>query len=85
MDDSNFNRVAVLAPEILKSVWRQLGIAHGVLDVSVTEIGLESPRIVPLVGQGEAAGVAKHIGMGLGTQGAPSHRRAPQAGRSLPW
>jgi len=57
--------IARSAPEILEAVRRQLGIAHGVLDIPVTEIGLQRPGIVPLVGQSEAAGVSEHMWMGL--------------------
>jgi hypothetical protein len=32
-----------------------------VLDIPMTEIGLQCPRIVPLVGQSEAAGVPEHV------------------------
>jgi hypothetical protein len=31
----------------------------------MTEIGLQRPRIAPLVGQSEAAGVSEHMWMGL--------------------
>src|SRR5580704_12504664 len=53
------------APEVFEPVRRQLGVAHGMLDILVAEIGLQSPRIVALVGQREAAGVTQHVGMGL--------------------
>ena len=39
-----------VAPEVLEPRRRQFGKAHGVLDVAVAEIGLQRPRIVPLVG-----------------------------------
>jgi len=35
-----------------------------VLDVPVSKIVLNEPRVCPLVGQGEAAGVAEHVRMG---------------------
>ena len=47
-----------LAPEVLEPIRRQLGIAHGVLNVLVPEICLEGASIVAFVGQGEAAGMA---------------------------
>ena len=40
---------------------RQLGVAHRVLDVLVTEISLQRPRIVALVGQREAGGVPQLV------------------------
>ena len=53
----------VLSPEILEPARRQLSIAHGVLDIPVPEVGLERPRVVALVGQRKATGVAQHVGM----------------------
>ena len=63
------------------------------LDVSVPQVGLESPRIMSLVGQREAAGVPEHMGMRLEAQlglaasafhkpgkSARRERRAPLAG-----
>ena len=47
----------LVAPEILEPRWRQLGVAHGVLDVAMAEPCLQGPRIVPGVRQGEAARV----------------------------
>jgi hypothetical protein len=46
-----------LPPEILEARRRQLGIAHRVLDVAVSKVGLERPRIVPSVRQRIAASV----------------------------
>jgi hypothetical protein len=31
----------LVAPKILESRWRQLRVAHGVLDVAVAELGLQ--------------------------------------------
>jgi len=36
-----------------------------VLNVAVTQVGLQCPRIVALIGQGEAAGVPEHVGVNL--------------------
>ena len=44
-------------PEIFEPIGRQLGVAHRMLDVPMPEIGLQGSRIVPLVGQREAAGM----------------------------
>jgi hypothetical protein len=51
-------------PEIFEPIGRQLGVAHRMLDVPMPEIGLQGSRIVPLVGQREAAGVAQHVRVG---------------------
>jgi len=50
-----------LPPEILEPIRRQLGIAHGVLNVPVAEIGLQGARVVAGICQGEAATVAEHV------------------------
>jgi hypothetical protein len=47
---------------------RQLGIAHGVLNVPVAEVGLQGPRVVPLVRQRVAAGVPEHVRVRLEAQ-----------------
>jgi len=52
---------APLAPEALEPVWRQLGVAHRMLDIPVTEPSLQRPRVVAGIGQREAAGVAQHV------------------------
>jgi hypothetical protein len=44
-------------------------VFDGVLDIAVSEIVLNEPRIGSLVGQSEAAGVAQHVGMGEQRQG----------------
>jgi hypothetical protein len=55
---------ALLSPEVLEAIWRQLGVAHHLLDIPMTEIGLQGPRIVALVGQSEATGVPQHMRVG---------------------
>jgi hypothetical protein len=47
-----------IPPEVLEPIRRQLGVAHGVLDIAVAEIGLQGAGVVALICQGEAAGVA---------------------------
>jgi len=59
---------ASLSPEIPESSRRQFGVAHRVLDIAVTEVGLQRPRVVALVRQGEAAGVPEHVRVGLEAQ-----------------
>jgi hypothetical protein len=56
------------SPKVLKPSRRQLGVAHGVLDLLVTQVGLQRPGIRPLVRQREAAGMPQHVGMGLECQ-----------------
>ena len=58
-------RVEVSSEEVLEAAGRQLGISHRVLDVLVTEIGLQRPRIVALAGQRETAGMSQHVRMAL--------------------
>jgi hypothetical protein len=56
---------ALLPPEILKPGRRELRIADRVLDVFVTEIRLQRPRIVTLVCQRVPAGMTEHMRVGL--------------------
>src|SRR5215831_6026847 len=74
-----------LSPEVLEPIRRQLGIAHGVLNVLVPEPGLQRPRVVAGIGQGVAAGVAQHVREdGEGHAGAPAEalkQRAEALGR----
>jgi len=53
--------MCLLPPKVLKSRWRQLGVAHRVLDIFVPEVGLQRPRIMPPIGQGVTAGMAEHV------------------------
>jgi hypothetical protein len=48
-------------PEPFEPHRRKLGIANGVLDVLVAEVGLQATRVDAFVGQLEAAGVPKHM------------------------
>jgi hypothetical protein len=50
-------------PECFEAARGQLRIADGVGDIPVTQVLLDRPRIVSLVGQLEPAGVAEHVGM----------------------
>ena len=58
-------RTFSVPPEILEPRWRQLSVPEGVLNIAVSEIGLQSTGIVPLVGQGVTAGVPEHVRVGL--------------------
>ena len=44
-------------------------VLDGVLDVPMSEVILNEPSIRALIGQGEAASVAQHVGMGEQGQG----------------
>jgi hypothetical protein len=55
----------LLPPKVLEPRRRQLGVAHRVLDIFVSEVGLERSRIVAPVRQGVAAGVAQHVRVNL--------------------
>lgn len=52
-------------PEALEAVRRELGVAHGVLDVLVPEVVLHGARVVPVVRELVAAGMAEHVRMHL--------------------
>src|SRR5271170_3908742 len=57
-----------IPPEILEPRRRHLGVAHRVLDIPVAQVGLERPRVVPLVGKRVTAGVPEHMRMSLERQ-----------------
>ena len=48
-------------PEVLEAGRRQLGVAHRVLDVLVSQIGLQRASIDAVIGELEAAGVSQHV------------------------
>jgi hypothetical protein len=58
------------------------GIAHGVLDVAVAEIGLQGARIVSLVGKGEATGVPQHMRVSLEAQAGALTSALDHAGKA---
>jgi len=58
-----------LPPQPLKPGRIRRGVSDGMLNVPVSQVILDEPRIRALVGQGEAAGVAEHVRMG--DQGQP--------------
>ena len=56
-------------PELLEPCRVCGRVPDGVLNVPVSKIVLNEPRIRALVGQGEAASVAQHVRMGKQGQG----------------
>src|SRR5262249_61799157 len=48
-------------PKVLEPVWRHVGVPDRVLDVLVSEVVLQGPRVVAIVGELEPAGMAKHV------------------------
>jgi len=73
------------ASEVFEPVRRQLGVTHRVLDVSVTEIGLQRPSIVPLIRQSEAAGVTKHMRVGLELEACRRASTLHKPRKACPW
>lgn len=55
------NTVPLILPEGLEPVGRHLGVPNRVRDVLVPEVVLQRPRVVPVVGELEPAGMAKHV------------------------
>jgi len=53
--------VRSVLPEALEPVCRELGVSHRVLNVLVPQIVLQRARVLPVVGELEAAGVAQHV------------------------
>jgi hypothetical protein len=50
-----------ILPEVPEPVGRKLCVANGVLDVFVPKIMLEGARVVAVIGEFEAAGMAQHV------------------------
>ena len=75
---------ASVAPEVLEARGRQLGVAHGVLDVAMAEIRLQGADVGALVGKLKAAGVSEHVRVRLeaelGRNAQPRHHLAPPGG-----
>ena len=61
-DHGNIRR-GLIAPEILEPICRQFSVAGGMLNVAVPQIMLDRPRVLPVVGQLVAGGVAQHVRM----------------------
>ena len=54
-----------ITPEVFESIRCQFGIAGGVLDVAVSQVLLDRPGILPIVGQFVSGGVAQHMWVNL--------------------
>jgi hypothetical protein len=50
-------------PQPVEPIRAQVGVAHRVLDIPMSEVVLQRPGIDAVIGQLEAAGMAKHVGM----------------------
>src|SRR5262245_63432845 len=49
------------SPKVLEAVGCHFGVPDGMLDVLVPEVVLPGPRVVPIVGELEPTGMAKHV------------------------
>jgi hypothetical protein len=56
---------ALLPPEVFEPLRSQFGVPDRVLNVAVTKVRLQRPRVMAGIGQCEAARVPQHVGMGL--------------------
>src|SRR5499427_396249 len=54
-------RIRLIPPKVLEPVGRHVGVSDRVLNVLVSEIVLQGPRVVAIVGELEPAGMAKHV------------------------
>jgi hypothetical protein len=50
---------------VMAATSAQFGVTNRVLNVAVTKVRLQSARVMAGIGQGEAARVPQHVGMGL--------------------
>ena len=73
-----------IAKEFLEPLRRQRGIARRILNVAMSEIRLDRARVVAVVGELVATGMAEHVGVRLdaevGRDGCPPDH-AGEAGR----
>ena len=53
----------LVLPESVEPVWCKLGVPDRVLDVLVSQVMLDRPGVVAVVGELETTGVAEHVGM----------------------
>jgi hypothetical protein len=61
-------KAASIPKEFLKPLRRQSGIARRILNIAMPEIGLDRPRVVAIVGELIATGMAQHVGVRLDAQ-----------------
>jgi hypothetical protein len=55
------SQASVASPKVFKAVRRHLGVPDRVLNVLVPEVVLQGPCVVPVVGEFEPTGMAKHV------------------------
>src|SRR5262249_18654865 len=54
-----------IPPETVEATWRKLSVSNRVLDILVTQVGLERSGVVSGIRQRKATGMTKHVGMRL--------------------
>ena len=57
-----------IAKKFLEPLRRQGGIARRILNIAMPEIGLDRARVVAVIGELVAAGMAQHVGVRLDAQ-----------------
>jgi hypothetical protein len=62
--DQPVTSIPLLPPQPFKPRRIRRGVLYGVLNIPVSKVILNEPRISALVSQGEAARMAQHVGMG---------------------
>jgi hypothetical protein len=60
---------SLTSKKLLEPLRRQGGIAGRVLDIAMSQVRLDRPRIMTVVGEFIAAGMTQHVGVGLDTRG----------------
>jgi hypothetical protein len=64
----------------LEAIWSERGITRGFLNVAVSQVSLERPRIDTVIRELIAAGVAKHMRMSLDAQPSRGGRSTMRSG-----
>jgi hypothetical protein len=57
-----------ISKKLLEPLRRQRRVARRILNVAMPEVGLDRPRVVAVVGELIAAGVAEHVGVNFDTE-----------------
>jgi hypothetical protein len=61
----NFAETQLATPEILEPIRRQRGVARGVLDIAVPQVGLQRSGVVAVIRELVPTAMAEHVGVSL--------------------
>jgi hypothetical protein len=73
---------SLVSPEVFESIWSQRCVDGRAGDRPVPEPSLDSPGVMPLVGEGVAAGVTEHVRVRLELETGPDRDPLDHAGKA---